>query len=231
MSLRPDSLAQILSYSNAYPGCRACVFDSGGIVAASLIERLGGSGEVICCFAGQDPPHAEIIGKFNFGPREMNVLSYASAFEVFGEVEDGMADASEVEKVKIRDQGWPVPLMDHTIQHLTSDFDSDDQRRDFLVKRASRFIRKLCRPGRDDVMSRLRSLCDSLVIATKFDPLPILKGLLPFLAYSCPFVVFSEHIEPLAECFDYLKTEKVRDERGVRREEGGVYDARNGVSC
>lgn len=66
-------------------------------------------------------------------------------------------------------------------------------------------------------MGHLRSLCDSLVISTKFEPLPILKGLLPFLAYSCPFVIFSEHIEPLAECFDYLKMEKVRKHGPKRR--------------
>ena len=63
MSLRPDSLAQILSYCNAYPGCRACVFDTGGIVTASLVERLGGVGEVICMYAGQDPPHTEVMSK------------------------------------------------------------------------------------------------------------------------------------------------------------------------
>lgn len=75
----------------------------------------------------------------------MNVLEYASAFEVFGEGGGEKVDVSEEEKIKIRDQGWPVPLMEHTIQHLMDDFDSDEKRKDFLVKRASRFIRKVRR--------------------------------------------------------------------------------------
>ena len=103
MSLRPDSLAQILSYSNAYPGCTTCVFDDGGIITSSLIERLGGSGRVICVFPGQDPPHAQLVNKFNFGVREQSVLEYASAYEIFGD-ERGGKDISEEEKVKIREQ-------------------------------------------------------------------------------------------------------------------------------
>ena len=102
------------------------------------------------------------------------------------------------------------------------------------MKRAGRFIRKLCRPGRDEgehrkisdsdsdaisnstrfaslvvVMGHLKSGCDSLIVSTKHEPLPILKGLFPFLACSCPLVLFSEHIEPLASCFDYLKTSRL----------------------
>lgn len=46
---------------------------------------------------------------------------------------------------------------------------------------------------------------DSLIIAVKYQPLPILKALLPLLAFSRPFVVFCEHKEPLLECFAYLR--------------------------
>ncbi len=47
--------------------------------------------------------------------------------------------------------------------------------------------------------------CDSLVIATKYDPTTTLFGLLPYLAPSCPFVVYSEFLEPLLNTFHALQ--------------------------
>ncbi|GMI19890.1 hypothetical protein TeGR_g10725 [Tetraparma gracilis] len=85
----------------------------------------------------------------------------------------------------------------------------DSKRMDFLVKRASRFIRKLARPSRDETIAHLNKLSDSLIITSKYEPLPVLKKLLPYLASSCPFVIFSEHVEPLALCYDWLKQEKL----------------------
>ncbi|KAL9181810.1 hypothetical protein ACHAXT_012153 [Thalassiosira profunda] len=47
--------------------------------------------------------------------------------------------------------------------------------------------------------------CDSLVIATKYDPTTVLMRLLPYLAPSCPFVVYHEFMEPLLETFRTLQ--------------------------
>jgi hypothetical protein len=43
----------------------------------------------------------------------------------------------------------------------------DSKRMDFLVKRASRFIRKLARPSRDETIAHLNKLSDSLIITSK----------------------------------------------------------------
>lgn len=47
--------------------------------------------------------------------------------------------------------------------------------------------------------------CDSLIIATKYDPTATLIRLLPYLAPSCPFVIFHEFLEPLLETFRTLQ--------------------------
>lgn len=47
--------------------------------------------------------------------------------------------------------------------------------------------------------------CDSLIIATKYDPTPTLLRMLPYLAPSCPFVVYHEFLEPLLETFRTLQ--------------------------
>ncbi|XP_078734897.1 tRNA (adenine(58)-N(1))-methyltransferase non-catalytic subunit TRM6-like isoform X2 [Lampetra fluviatilis] len=46
---------------------------------------------------------------------------------------------------------------------------------------------------------------DGLIIACKFQPWPILEGLLDFVSPSRPFVVFCQHREPLLECYTNLK--------------------------
>ena len=96
-----------------------------------------------------------------------------------------------------------MPLLPHTLEFLRSKSVPDV--RDFLLKRSSRYIRKLTRPSLAETLSWLDAKSDSLIIATSFHPLTVLTELLPFLASSCPFVVYCEHLEPLSECFSYLK--------------------------
>ncbi len=63
--------------------------------------------------------------------------------------------------------------------------------------------------------------CDSLIIATKYDPTTTLFGLLPYLAPSCPFVVYSEFLEPLLRTFHALQNYFV-PEYGGSKDVSGV---------
>jgi len=47
--------------------------------------------------------------------------------------------------------------------------------------------------------------CDSLIIATKYDPTATILRLLPYLAPSCPFVIYHEFLEPLLDTFHTLQ--------------------------
>ncbi|GMI48758.1 hypothetical protein TrCOL_g11156 [Triparma columacea] len=212
MCLRPDSLAQILSYSNVYAGATVMTFDTIGIPTASIVERMGGKGRILAVHTSQDPPHKQMFERFNFDFRHQAVLKFVSGYELF----QGAASESAGQGEKLEDvlgierdsmvaQGWPVPLQDHTRSHL-AEMESDKKREDFLFKRASRFIRKVTRPSLPETMDYLSSQVDSLVICSRHDPLLVLSTLFPYLAPSCPFVIFSEHIQPLASCFDHLKT-------------------------
>ena len=53
--------------------------------------------------------------------------------------------------------------------------------------------------------------CDSLIIATKYDPTATLLRLLPYLAPSCPFVIYHEFLEPLLDTFHTLQNYYVSD--------------------
>jgi tRNA (adenine-N(1)-)-methyltransferase non-catalytic subunit len=52
---------------------------------------------------------------------------------------------------------------------------------------------------------------DSLIIATKYDPTTMLFRLLPYLAPSCPFVIYHEFIEPLLQTFHALQNHNVSE--------------------
>ena len=82
-------------------------------------------------------------------------------------------------------------------------FASKQKQRDFLAKRCARFARKLTRHSPDEARDMLRARkCDSLVIAVKkYDSAETLLALLHHLSPSCPFVVYSEFMEPLTAAF------------------------------
>jgi hypothetical protein len=74
--------------------------------------------------------------------------------------------------------------------------------------------------------------CDSLIIATKYDPTATLFGLLPYLAPSCPFVVYSEFLEPLLHTFHalqnyYVPQEELGDVDGNHAESINAVDDTN----
>lgn len=54
------------------------------------------------------------------------------------------------------------------------------------------------------IRSHLREGADRLIIASRYHPLSILKELVVLLAPGSPFVVYSEFMEPLTECYLYM---------------------------
>lgn len=105
---------------------------------------------------------------------------------------------------------WPCPLQDHTRQYLETELTEENHRRAFMYKRSSRFTRKITRHSPKEAREWLYARkSDSVVLASgRSNPTPTLIKMLPFLSPSCPFVVFSEFIEPLVECFAELQRMK-----------------------
>lgn len=62
-NLRPDSLSQLLVYSNIYAGGRYMVFETGcsGLVISGILQRLGGSGLCLHLHAGSNPQRFVIV--------------------------------------------------------------------------------------------------------------------------------------------------------------------------
>jgi tRNA (adenine-N(1)-)-methyltransferase non-catalytic subunit len=216
MNMREDTLGQILSHSNVGAGCRALICETTlGVVTGSVAQRMGGYGKIFSIYSGQQPSFSDMISKFNLSFGENFSIKNLHSGDIFGDdagadatgtVPDGetntaTADESDTEKADREILHWPCPLRAHTRNYLQN-MRTHVERVDFLSKRCARFARKLTRHTPAEAAEWVNERpCDSLIIAARYDPTETLLGLLPYLAPSCPFVVYSEFIEPLAECF------------------------------
>jgi tRNA (adenine-N(1)-)-methyltransferase non-catalytic subunit len=210
MNMREDTLGQILSHSNVGAGCRALIFETSlGVVTGAVAQRMGGYGKIFSIYSGQQPSFSDMIQKFNLSFGENNSIKYLHSGDVFGDATvpgDAKADdASDPEKADREILHWPCPLRAHTRNYLEN-MRTHAERVGFLSKRCARFARKLTRHTPAEAKEWVEQRpCDSLIIASCYDPTETLLGLLPYLAPSCPFVVYSEFVEPLTECFRELQ--------------------------
>lgn len=212
MNMREDTLGQMLSYSNISAGCQALVFETcNGLLTGAVAERMGGYGKVISVYSGQQPTFNEMLQKFNLSFGETHSIKWVHSGDVFGEdvVTSNDPRAVDPERVEREQLEWPCPLQDHTRKYLESMGPGREQT-DFIKKRCARFARKLTRhtpmEGKEWLTERE---CDSVIIASKYDPTATVLGLLPYLAPSCPFVIYNEFIEPLVECFREIQKQSL----------------------
>ena len=203
MNLREDTLGQILSYANVSAGSQVLVWETCyGILTGTLAQRMGGYGQVLSIYSGQQPAFNEILSKFNLSFPESCSISWVHSGDIYSEPgAPPDEDDADLEKADRDVIAWPCPLQDHTRKYVET-FPSRKIQEQFLLKRAARFARKLTRKtpleARNQVLSRQS---DCVVVAVRYDATETLLSLLPHLAPSCPFVVYCEFIEPLTKCF------------------------------
>lgn len=206
LNMRQDTLGQILAYANITAGAQVLVWESlWGLVTGAMAERMGGYGRIFSVYTTDTPTHNEIVGRFNLNFREQNTIKWVHAGDVFQSESSDAKEEEEQEDFEAQDRDsleWPCPLQDHTREYLVT-FSSKQRQRDFLAKRSARFARKLTRHSPDEAKAWLHERkCDSLVIAVKkYDAAETLLALLHHLSPSCPFVVYSEFMEPLTAVF------------------------------
>jgi tRNA (adenine-N(1)-)-methyltransferase non-catalytic subunit len=217
LNLRSDTLAQILAYSNVSAGCQVLVMEScQGLVTGSFAQRMGGYGKILSVYAGQQPSSNELLNKFNLSFAETSSIKWVHAGDVFEHgsrlIEGGWCQKSSAakeiatdfdpERTERQSLQWPCVLQSHTRAYLKTITDQEK----FLAKRAARFARKLTRHSPLEAKGWLAMRqSDSLVIACRYDPTETLLRMFPYLAPSCPFVVYCEFIEPLTECFKEIQ--------------------------
>lgn len=92
LSLRRDTLSQLLNLSNIRPGgCYLVIDDVGGLLIGSILERLGGHGRIFVLTDSDSPPGWPVLEAMNFEKRVLDRclgwLNWSLAAEDYTSVE------------------------------------------------------------------------------------------------------------------------------------------------
>uniref|UniRef100_A0A669ER63 tRNA (adenine(58)-N(1))-methyltransferase non-catalytic subunit TRM6 n=1 Tax=Oreochromis niloticus TaxID=8128 RepID=A0A669ER63_ORENI len=208
--LRYDTLAQMLTLANIHAGSKVLVFETcAGLVLGSIMERMGGYGSVIQMYPGGGPVRAG-VESFGFPAHFHDTLHEFPICHV-NALLAGTLDTSAKDPTagRAEEQGTPEEESMETNTGDDAGQDVEKTEKDKL-KEAKAQVKKLRLEEKQRRLAATAALlkgrnADGLVIASRFHPCPVLLGLLKFLSPSRPFVVYSQYIEPLVECFKKLR--------------------------
>ncbi|KAJ0061277.1 hypothetical protein NL108_014428, partial [Boleophthalmus pectinirostris] len=217
--LRYDTLAQMLTLANIHAGSKVVVFETcAGLVLGAVMERMGGFGSVVQMYPGGGPVRAG-VDSFGFPAHFHNTLHEFPLCRVNallnGTLEAAGKDPSAGERIiqaanveeeqrepEAEQQGSPEELRMETSADVTErpEPEEPEEREKEKRKEAKEQEKK---QRLDEKRKKLAAAAavlegrnaDGLVIASRFHPCPVLMGLLPLLAPSRPFVVYSQYKE------------------------------------
>ncbi|CAM9732012.1 unnamed protein product [Chrysoparadoxa australica] len=196
-----STLGLILLHSNVYAGCKAMVYDGIlGVVLGAVMERMGLQGRVMAPYPGQTLA-ADAVKKFNFPEETVKQLLIDFPTNMINTYKDESTAGDKVVEVKKEMEKF-ISIMDKKGDKVTK-----AAKEKMIKAKKERLARTIERPQPSQIRRWLREQCDSLIIATLDDPLDALTHLIPHLAVGRPFVVYSEFIQPLLPCFEFVKDE------------------------
>uniref|UniRef100_T2M3Q6 tRNA (adenine(58)-N(1))-methyltransferase non-catalytic subunit TRM6 n=1 Tax=Hydra vulgaris TaxID=6087 RepID=T2M3Q6_HYDVU len=232
LELRPDTLAQILTYSNVQFGSKVLVLETcQGLVAGSILERLGSKGSILQIYQGSFPVRI-VMEQFNYSEVDTDNVLCSYPLEKLGILPDllksGKSDEDLIEFIlgKHKDEQEHIKKIEISKNLVDCNLDTEEipltkigEKRKFKKneseERKTNFtniggVRFLSREKRmQETLTALKLLrnndFESLILVSKYHPKLPLLTLLDYLPPSCPFVVYFTHQEPLMECFVNLK--------------------------
>ena len=135
--------------------------------------------------------------RFNFSERQEAVVVPFHTTEIGKLVEPEEEEPDESpEAVEARARVLIDTYPEFVVEKMATLTD-EAKKNEYLQRREARIRRQCAKPLPGSVRNWLRHTSDSLIIATEFNPLAVLLELLPLLAPSAPFVIFSEYLEVL----------------------------------
>jgi tRNA (adenine-N(1)-)-methyltransferase non-catalytic subunit len=199
-NLRAETLAQLLAHGGVHAGAKVMIFESCvGLVIGAAAYRMGGRGEILAPYGGQQP-HYELMDRLNLSEEDASIIKPVHSEEIGPASEHMMAmgfprsGAACVAGEGGAKDGAPAAAP------LGASYAASNSRSSLVT------YKKSGRADEELSVSRrlLRSGLNGMIIATKFDPLAVIKEALVLLYPSSPFAIFSEFMEPLVECYHYL---------------------------
>ncbi|KAJ3929551.1 MAG: Gcd10p-domain-containing protein [Lentinula lateritia] len=177
--IRPDTLSQMLAMANVLPGGRyLAVDDASGLVAAAILERMGGSGTLLTVCDTDSPPAYPVVANMNF-PTEM------------------------VQSV-LKSLNWATSEQHYVSVHAPVEVPADEIRSDRQKTRLRK--RKVAHELLENTREELfAGEFEALMVASQYEPSGIIDRLVPYLAGSASIVVHSPHSQPLVDLQNKLR--------------------------
>lgn len=233
--LRMDTLAQLLSYSGVKADGLYMLYDSGsqGLPASAMLHRIGSktNGKLIHMHPGNIPQRT-LIQAMNFPEEQLSRMLTVNIYSLIRMYYQGMEQFIEESKYKVKPKGAIEDSVSDVPCEIDLENDSDSVT-EFKEKPESDVAisgsmdseehKNLKRKHSDgdnygppkkpkwlletqDAVELIKTTkAEGLAIVAKEHPLNIIKGLLPFLGASRPFVIYHSSREPLQETYVALK--------------------------
>ncbi|KAJ4759892.1 tRNA (Adenine(58)-N(1))-methyltransferase non-catalytic subunit trm6 [Rhynchospora pubera] len=209
--MRVDTLSMLLSMANVGPYSDALVLDKlGGLVVGSVAERVGGTGYICSTYFGTVPYQIDIVRMFNLSS-DVCARILQAPFSDLSPLQNAPSECAMSDPSDVR-PGSPETAQPDPSNELLQDgdslLDSRDNGDDTLAGQ------KPVKPGRKAPPEIVKSWKDngftSLIIAApEMDVESLIMDLLPLLAYSAPFAIYHQYLQPLATCMHKLQASKM----------------------
>lgn len=184
MHIRCDSLAMFLAYSGVHSGVRALVYENcTGLITGAVAERLGGCGVALNLFTGANPPGVEFLRMLNLTPAHLRTIVH-TPIQLLDVIE--MDEAIDDEPLKYNTK-------------TDTSVAEDDIAESGHEPNAVRAEAIAMRPKRGAVKRWLKSGCDCLLVATRYDVVKVFDVLLKYVAPSGCFAAYCMHLQDAAD--------------------------------
>lgn len=215
--LRADVLSQMITLSNIQNGSHCLLMDHNlGMMTSAVMSRILPDG--VCIQLTTDSETTQTTRKtmnmLNIRENECKDNLFSISVRDLHKIVRGV-DCIEWENqiLEQRDEGYQGRLEEEMLRHKNEIIDGDGKSGEFSKEQFKQILIKKAANRRSRNIERLgaskhlkdKSL-DSLILVVQNDhPLHLLKLSYSFLATSGRFVIYSNTVDPLLECHQYLK--------------------------
>ena len=219
--VRYDALGMLLALGNAGAEAQPLVVETcGGLIVGAVAERLGGRGRVVAGHTGGTPPSLDIARLMNLGDAERESIATAPVTELIAararHAAGGEGEEDEKDDSDGAADGVDKADGDKGAEGVDKGADGDngadeDKGAEARVPRErpegwrSRRIESASPELIRDLATPSEGFTSLILAAPALDPATALRALLPLLAPSAPFAVWSYAAQPLAEALDELR--------------------------
>lgn len=212
--VRYDALGMLLALGNVGAEAQPLVVETcGGLIVGAVAERLGGRGRVVAGHTGATSPSLDIARLMNLGDAERESIATAPVTELIAARARHGEEGGEGEEVAKEDSGKAdgVDGAEGDKAEVGKDAEGDKAEVGDKVPRErpegwrSRRIESASPDLIRDLASPAQGFTSLIFAAPALDPATALAKLLPLLAPSAPFAVWSYAAQPLAEALDELR--------------------------